>query len=218
MAGLPPAALIIIVAALSALAGGILTWLVIYLTRDRKPRSPASSSANRNAPSADLLRVVASKTGPTVLVQGERRRHLREIQDRETGEKAVAAVKAVLSFAEGWLPALNGRPDAAAPALQRPRTRDTAPTSPQPRRAAPTSPVTDASGDPLRLVEEIDALLQERLAEQSEVPEREIRLARDVNGRVVIYVGQDRFRSPEEIPDEQVGAFIRETIHIWENR
>ena len=214
MVGLPPAALIIIVAALSALAGGVLTWLVIYLTRDRTP----GSAANHDAPSADLLRVVASKTGPTVLIQGERRRHLREIQDRETGKRAVAAVKAVLAFAEGWLPALDGRADASAAALRRPRTRDTAPTSPQSRRAAPTSPVTDGSADPLRLVEEIDALLQNRLAEQSELAKREIRLARDVNGRVVIYVGQDRFHSAEEIPDKKIGAFIRETIHIWEHQ
>jgi len=73
MAGVPPTVLIVLVAALSALVGGILTWLAIYLNRDRGPERRPSISAASDDSSADLLRVVASKSGPTVMVRGERR-------------------------------------------------------------------------------------------------------------------------------------------------
>jgi len=219
MAGLPPIVLIIAVAALSALAGAVLTWLVIYLTRDRGPNKPPSKSTTSNDSSADMLRVVASKSGPTVLIRGERRQHLRDIRDRETGEEAVAAVKAVLAFAEGWLPALRAHRQISQPDEVSSPGSTTRSTHPRPESVVRSSPGASGSPpDPLRLVEEIDALLQSRLAQHPQFAQEGIRLTRDVNGRLLIYIGRDRYRSPAEIPDGEIATFIRETIRIWERQ
>ena len=218
MAGLPPAALLVIVAALSALAGGVLTWLVVYLTRDRAPEGRASSSGARNEPSPDLLRVVATKSGPVVLIRGERRGHLSQIRDRETGEEAVAAVDAVLTFAEGWLPTLRRRYEAAVSAAPRAQRRGTSAAPAGSKQTGMTSARSASAADPLRMVEEIDALLQQRLAKEPGLAEQGIRLTRDVKEGILIYVGQDPYGSTEDIPDERIARFIRETIRIWESQ
>ena len=217
MGSLPPAALIIVVAALSSLAGAILTWLIIYLTRDHGPERQGTNSAGAHATDVDLLRVVASKSGPTVVIRGEQRQHLRDIRDRETGEEAVTAVKAVLAFAEGWLPALQeeGDPPDVSGTPSRGHVRGAG--HPRQQHGPTTGAVGPGSAaDPLRLVEEIDRLLQRRLEGHPEFAEEGIRLTRDVKGRLLIYVGQDRYRSAGEIPDDDVARFIRETIQIWE--
>jgi len=217
MGSLPPAALIIVVAALSALAGAVLAWLIIYLTHDRGPERKGKSSGGAQATDVDLLRVVASKSGPTVVIRGERLHHLREIRDRETGEEAVTAVKAVLAFAEGWLPALReeGNPPDVSGTLNRSPVRGAA-QPPQQHAPAASAVGSGSTADPLRLVEEIDRLLQRRLDGHPEFAEEGIRLTRDVEDRLLIYVGQDRYRSAGEIPDDDIAQFIRETIQIWE--
>jgi hypothetical protein len=72
--------------------------------------------------------------------------------------------------------------------------------------------------DPLKLVEEIDTLIQRRLEDRPDLAKKGIRLTRDVHGHLLIYVGRQRYRSADEVPDDEVGAFIRETIRMWENQ
>ena len=219
MGSLPPAVLIMVVAALSALAGAVLTWLIIYLTRDRRPERRDSGSADAGASSGDLMRVVASKSGPTILIKGQRRHHLREIRDRKTGEETVAAVRAVLAFAEGWLPSLQAEGDKPQPVTTPDPVRPAVVEPPPQERAAVARPASSrSSADPMRLVEEIDRLLQKRLTEHPEFAQERIRLTRDVNGRLLIYVGQNRYRSTGDIPNDNVAEFVRETIRIWERR
>jgi hypothetical protein len=74
------------------------------------------------------------------------------------------------------------------------------------------------SAEPLKLIEEINTLIQERLHERPDLARRGIRLTRDMDGRPLIYVGKQPYRSADEIPDDEVSAFIAETIHLWESR
>jgi hypothetical protein len=70
--------------------------------------------------------------------------------------------------------------------------------------------------EPLNLVEEIDALVQERLRGRPDLAARDIRLTEDATGRPLICVGQQRYRSAGAIPDEEVRILIQETIQAWE--
>jgi|GEM_PF-2537352 len=218
MGRLPPTLLLLLIAALSAFAGAVVTWLLIYVTG--KGQRAGGRSSSEEASAEHLLSVTRIKGRPAVFVRGRQRRHLREIRDRETGEEVIVAVKAVLEFAEGWLPALRdqkNRPHAAA----RPSV-DHVPTPPlsmRPRGQAPPDQQSAAStSEPLQLVDEIDGLIQRRLQERPALARQGIRLSRDVNGRVLIYVGQHQYRSADEIPDKEVSSFIQDTIRMWENQ
>lgn len=221
MEGLPPGVLILIVAALSAAVGALLTWLITYIGRERGP-APRHHPEDEEPATDDLLRVVRTKGGPSVVVQGKRLRHLREIKDRDVGQETVLAVEAVLKFAEGWLPALQRekRPFTSA------KTQSAAGVTASPPPIHQGSPLAGqravaggtASAEPLRLVEEINGLIQERLQERPDLARRGIRLTRDMDGRPLIYVDKHAYHSADEIPDPEVSVFIRETIQIWENQ
>jgi len=219
MEGLPPGALILMVAALSASAGALLTWLITHIGRARDS-APRDTSQQQETSASDLLRVVRTKGKPSIIVQGKRLRHLREIKDRDTGQETILAVKAVLAFAEGWLPALGEERRALSSADAPPTTGITA----TPRSIHQTVRMSEqqagesSSAEPLKLVEEINALIQKRLHERPDLAKQGIQLTRDIDGRPLIYVGKQPYHSAEEIPDDQVRVFIRETIQIWESR
>ena len=221
MGALPPGALILLVAALSALAGGVLTGLIFYATDAGRRDTPDRPSDQTETRTKDMLRVVQTNSGPAVLVRGQRKRHLREIGDRQTGEEAVAAVRAVLAFAEGWLPALQERgvPSATSgPAPHPAASRVSSSSSPVFANSGPEDPSTSSPSQTLNLFEEIDTLLQRRVVERPDLATRGIRLTEDLDGGLLIYVGRERYHSTADIPDDAVRGFIRETIRMWENQ
>ncbi len=219
MEALPPGALILMVAALSVSAGALLTWLIIYISREQG--SAPQDTPRDEEPSTDvLLRVVRTKGGASVFVRGRRLRHLREIKDRDTGQETILAVKAVLRFAEGWLPALREEERPPSSADAQPAAGVAASARPIGQRAPLAGQRTEGipSAEPLKLVEEINVLIQKRLHGRPELAKRGIRLSRDIDGRPLIYVGQHTYRSAEEIPNREVSTFIRETIQMWERQ
>ena len=130
------------------------------------------------------------------------------------------AVKEVLAFAEGWLPALQEREATSSTPHQRPISIATGPSSPMGQTTPGTMErMEDARlADPLKLIEEVNTLIQKRLQEQPDLAQRGIRLTRDIDGHLLIYVGQQHYRSADEIPDNVVRSFIQETIRMWENQ
>ncbi len=222
MRPLPPGVIIVVVAALSALAGAVLTWLILYAVGSTPRDAEQDRSQHPESRTDDVLRVVRTRAGHVVLVHGEKKAHLREIEDRETGEEVVAAVRAILAFAEGWLPALRQRQGSSAAATTPQRASGSGvSSSASPVSVSAGTENTSASSSPselLNLFEQIDALLQKRASERPELAKRGIRLSEDTDGRLLIYVGRDHYRSTEDIPDDEVRAFIRETIRMWENQ
>jgi len=220
MGDLPPGIFALVIAVLSASAGALLTWVVMYVVGEERPKSVRPPSEDGAAATDDLLRVARINGDPAIFVQGERRRHLRDIEDRETGQDTVWAIKAVLAFAEGWLPALQEKA-VSSEAADRQST---------PGAVGPSAPLHERdlfstrrdrgalASEPLKLFEEIDSLIQRRLEERPELGKQGIRLTRDVHGRLLIYVGRQRYQSADEIPDDEVSVFIQETIRMWENQ
>jgi hypothetical protein len=222
MGGLPPAVLVLIVAVLSAFAGALLTWLIIYVTGKEQDDAGKAISRDTETRREDLLRVVQTRSGPAVFVRGNRVERLEEIEDRETGEETLTAIKTVLVFAEAWIPSLREEKEKTTPPT---RARGhhpgvaTSASPPTPPRGRGTAERTSSlpSAQPLRLVEQINLLIQRRLQERPDLAKRGIRLTHDVQGHILIYVGQQRYRSADEIPDEDVCGFIKDTIQIWES-
>ncbi len=217
---LPPGVFVLAIAIVSALAGALLTWLVAYAGGGERRKAAQRRPEEEGSSTDDLLRVVRAKGGPAIVVQGKRLRHLREIGDRETGQETVLAIKAVLAFAEGWLPALREEHGTSGPTDGPPAVDALNVSSPMRQRAPVTAERARGTSlsEPLKLVEEIDALIQKRLLERPDLERQGIRLTRDVHGHPLIYVGQQHYRSADEIPDDEARAFVQETIQIWENQ
>ncbi len=129
---IPAWAILLLIFALLALAGGLAFWLYEYVRGGAQSgtQSDAQSGVQGGAQSSlhstavtpgqtadrnggeneaqELLRVSRMPKGDiAIFVLGQRYRHLREIKDRHVGGEAVAAIKAITLFAKGWLPALR---------------------------------------------------------------------------------------------------------------
>lgn len=93
-------------------------------------------------------------------------------------------------------------PPAAVPAPSRP-------VAPPPPTAAPTAPKS--------IVEQIDAILQERIA-GTPLESRGIRLLEAPDGSVTVLVGLNRYQGIAEVPDEDIRAAIRSATEEWERK
>ena len=205
-----------------AMAGGLLVWVIRYVgSRDGgKPEGNPDSMTTADPPQAgeqELIRVSRTEKGKLVIfVQGQRRRHLREITDPQVGRETIEAIKAVMAFAEGWLPASRhvspqpppGASDADEEAfLERLRQTDLFSA-----RRVPKPTVSE----PLIPVEAINDLVQQRLQERPELTDRHVNMTTEADGSLRIYVGPRSFESVDEIPETAVRTLIQDAIHEWE--
>jgi len=166
----------------------------------------------------ELLRISRTKKGRlTIFVQGRRYRHLREIKDPQVGRETIEALKAVLTFAEGWLPAPRQTPPQPASRkstvdeetfLERLRRSDLFPAG---------GPARTSQPEPLIPVGKINALVQKRLRERPDLAGRHIFLTTKVGGNPLICVSQQTFDAVDDIPDPQIRALIQDAIREWES-
>ena len=219
MNGLPPEFLILAIAIISALGGGLLVWIAGYISGGGKDRrqhhrppavaAPGESEAPAPAGEQELLCVSRTEKGDlAVFVQDQRYRRLSEIKHPQVRSEAIAALKAMLTFAEGWL-------------------LSTAPKSPQP---VPTTPVVEQAAfltelrqqapshtpESRTFVDEINDLVQQRLQERPALAEHRIHLTTGKDGGLRIHVGQQTFDAVSDIPDLEVRALIQDTIREWD--
>jgi hypothetical protein len=227
MGALPALLYLVLALAALALAGGLLVWVIRYASSrdDGGPKErPQPPTVAMPAPAGEqeLLRVSRTEKGElAVFVQGQRRRHLQEIADPQLGRETVEALKAVLAFAEDWLPALRQPPPQPAARkstvdeetfLERLRRSDMFSL-----RSPSRSPSKPSPPEPLIPVEKINDLVQERLREQPDLAARYVYLTTGANGSVRIYVGQQIFETVEDIPEPEVRALIQDAVSEWED-
>lgn len=153
-----PESLIVVIALVSAVAGGLLMWLAGYINRSigggssakrqhdlsiaaavraeaEAPATPAPAPAGEQ----ELLRVSRTDEGELIVfVQGQPCNRLRDIGDPRAGREAIEALQATLAFAEGWVPFIQK--ELTEPAVS------TEPAKPQERRPRqPLRPVRPAA-------------------------------------------------------------------------
>ncbi|HEY2980631.1 MAG TPA: hypothetical protein VGJ22_05585 [Anaerolineales bacterium] len=122
-------------------------------------------------------------------------------------------------------PWVDGRPTAQSEPLRPPPAP--APVSvPVSQPAGLTSPVTAVITSPLKkeepaapktMVAQIDAILQERMAD-GPLARRGIRLEESPGGSVTVVVGISRYTGVSDVPDPEVQAAIRAAIAEWERK
>lgn len=227
MGALPALFYLVLALAALALAGGLLVWIIRYASSrdDGGPKErpqPPTVATPAPAGEQELLRVSRTEKGElAVFVQGQRRRHLQEIADPQLGRETVEALKAVLAFAEDWLPALRQPPPQPAARkstvdeetfLERLRRSDMFSL-----RSPSRSPSKPSPPEPLIPVEKINDLVQERLREQPDLVGRYVYLTTGANGSVRIYVGQQIFEAVDDIPEPEVRALIQDAVSEWED-
>jgi hypothetical protein len=106
------------------------------------------------------------------------------------------------------------------------------PPMPDPVRAAVSTPAPVVAPQPvipikkpepekniksLSIVQQIDTVLQEKLL-TSPFVKRGIRLQESIQGGVEVYVGLQKFETVDDVPDEEIKAFIRSAIAEWEKK
>lgn len=235
MSSLPPFVYLFFSLAAITIAIGGSIWLFGYInskkTRENEPAPfPLESEAPAPPGERELLRVSRTeKDELVILVQGRRRRRLAEITDPQTGRETIEAIRAIMTFSEGWLPSIRQQTAPPAPPPEASvdqetfldQLRQAPPPAPEkpPGLLAPLQRQTPSNLlDPLPLVDEIDELVQQRLQARPDLAGRNIRLTTGVAGGLRVYVDQQAFDAVGDVSDPQIKALIQDAIREWEGR
>jgi hypothetical protein len=71
-------------------------------------------------------------------------------------------------------------------------------------------------GEPLSVVEQIDAILQRHLVANPDMARHDIHLRQDGSGSLRIIVDGQSYQSPKEIEDHEIQTVIRQALQEWE--
>ena len=129
----------------------------------------------------------------------------------------------LLNAMRPWIEGKTAAPVAVPAPAPQPVTPPAAPAAPaQVKAAAPVPPVAAAIKDekiiaPLSIVEQIDEILQSRLA-ASPLAGRGIWLQESPEGGVIVWVGMQKFAGVDEVTDPDVQSIIRAATAEWEKK
>jgi hypothetical protein len=232
MDAIPTPVFLVFALALLALAGGIGVWLYNYATGggaksskgEQSPAAKALVETETSIPTSaqELLSVHRLERGElAIFVRGQRYYHLRGIKDAQMGIDAVEAVVSVMSFAEGWIPTIQGTQQSKpAPKstvdqeifLEQLRQGDLFPDS-QPTGQRRRS--SRSSAPLLTPADQIHELVQQRVQERPDMARRDIRITTSADGSLRFRVGLDTFSEVDDISDLEVKALIQDAIREW---
>jgi hypothetical protein len=193
----------------------------------RPPAAPQAESTPPTVPTGDreLLSIVRTEEGGlSVLAGGQPYRRLRDINDPRVGQDTIEAIRAILAFAEGWLPFIQewsaevSEADAssarAVPARQ--PDPELAGRAALPHASTMAIPPPGSMLTPLPLIDEVNDLVQKRLREDPDLADHLITLSTALDGSLRIYVDQQVFQAVGDITNPKVKALIQGAIREWE--
>lgn len=195
---------------------------------------PASTAPPQNT--IEVMRVFRDLADGSIIVEiaGQRYRRPSDITDPEIARRFWGNVQALSTFAN--LPTIQTSPpypvtgpqQQPPPAMQPPppsilrRPSSVTETAPRPprrglfgRRKADEQPPAPESR---ALVDEIEELLQSRLALTPSLAQRSIHIGEGPEGGVQIEVDGALYDGVEDVSDEEIRAFIQATIREWEDQ
>ncbi|NPV56424.1 MAG: hypothetical protein HPY76_07125 [Anaerolineae bacterium] len=208
---------LLLLAILFIIIGVIVGALVASLFADRgktkraQERVEVSEDPNR----VEMFRVIRDRQDGKLLL---------EIGGKEyaNAQQLPAAVKPALQRLLAELAAWLGlQPGGAAPRA----SGGSAEVSPPPMRAElPQAPLAERSSAavdipsrPLSIVEQINDLLRQRLAD-SPFRDRGILLMEDPREGVIVWIGMEKFIGIDTVQDDAIRDFIKQVVREWEEK
>jgi hypothetical protein len=221
----------------------IIVWLVARRARSTKPAQPRKGAVPARSRAQEILRLMRDPDTGRVVTEFQNR----TIRDPRTLSKAERDYLIRLAKDWGaWLGVPEAQPAAkVAPAPETATPAVSVPANPpaqaEPVLAAPifapapvavvqanapglplaqATPVVaplPAPTTPLSIVQQVDEILQEKLAAQP-APVPVIRLVEDPHDGVVVWVNQTKYVGIESVNDPNVRAIIRSAAVEWEHR
>jgi hypothetical protein len=140
-------------------------------------------------------------------VNGTRYRNLKDIHDDQAARKVLDALSGLQRFA-GSIPIVN----APAPIVDPIPTGSRAAVGPT--SSALSSPKVSSPKD--SLLDQIDAVLQHNLLQQTELSTRVIHVGAAADGSLRIEVDRQFYTTPDEIPEQFIRDIIKLSIQEWE--
>ncbi len=182
------------------------------------PDAIAEPAADHVMPEAadEVVRIlIGPAAGEVVEISGRRYRQLDEIRDPDQRDRVIRALTRLQEFvgadhqARPAIPAARISPPAAAAEGPRPagrwgRKSDSG-------RELPPVPAISVAG-------EIEALLQQRLAQMPDMRARRIHIHQTPEGGVAIEVDGEWFDGVDDVTDPAARALIQAAIKDWEDR
>lgn len=188
-----------------------------------------------------------SRSRVLVEVEGRRYERLREIEDAQVGRRVLWAIadlvrftggmatnpRAVRSASEGVVREAGSPGAAPGASVARPSplpllpTAETAPPSPAKlgqamsaffQRGFTPASAGSTAARPGSFIDQIEAILQEKLLEVDFPPAYEIHVAAGPEQRLQIQVGREFYASIDEVPNLQARALIQAAVDEWERR
>jgi hypothetical protein len=182
----------------------------------------------------EVMSVLRDQATGRVLVEvdGRRYAHIREIEDAQVGRSVLWTIADLVRFTGGM--ATNPRALRNLSEQSEPGAGPGAVSVSAVLTAASTTPATSRYGlvefftrglEPLpsnapipsgSFIDEIDAILQEKVARLSPPLSTEVHVTTGSENSLRIMVGGKVYGNPDEIPDPRVRELIRAAVHEWE--
>ncbi|GAB4468917.1 MAG: hypothetical protein Kow00124_03620 [Anaerolineae bacterium] len=206
-----------------------------------EPAAPQIASALPPDGMVEIMRLFRDLADGSLIVQieGRQYRSLREIDDPQIGRRFLGNARALAQFARlDRLGAADETPQAEEAAAVQPPFPEEAPEVPDRPAAVPpgvtpppaeegrshgglfrrAEPAPAEPEEPRTMADEIEELLQFRLALSPQLRERSIHIRSTAAGGARIEVDGRFFDSVEHVSDESVRMFIQSVIREWEAR
>ncbi|MFP4343889.1 MAG: hypothetical protein ACLFU8_04250 [Anaerolineales bacterium] len=221
-------ALILVGLGIMGIAGG----LIVYLTRGSgggsKPTGSAVPKPSRSVGNAFLMVDRNDRGIWEVFVNGVSYRTLEAVPEEEERQRVIEAVRLLAAFSRQYLEKQKReksqpkRVQAAARQLTPapPGERLTIPRS-TPERESPTvlRPAAPPSLLPqINFAQEVGEIVEDLQRRRPSLAARAIMLRNAPDGEIDFIIDGVVYRRPDDIPDLEIQALIREAIHIWEER
>jgi hypothetical protein len=209
---------------------------------EQLPPPPWSEVPPHDEGEVEVFRVlrVGQMKQLVVELDGRRYRQLAEIEDGPVGRRVLLAIQELIDFAGPYgqkaLPEMQRYSQTEAPQEETAAQKAFLDELQKLPVEEATAPKVDVVGfwrkglgrsgrggatdelQPFSIIDEIEELLQSRLAEVTDMAGRSIHFGSDSAGELRIEVDGLLYGSPDEVPDEEVAVLLRSCIKAWEER
>lgn len=220
-------ALILVGLGIMVVAGG----LIFYLTRGSgggsKPTARAAPKASRSVGSAFLMVDRNDRGIWEIFVNGVPYRTLEAVPEEER-QRVIEAVRLLAAFSRQYLE--KQKHEKPQPKRVQAAARQLTPAPPSERLTIPrptaereTSTVLRPSAPPsllpqINFAQEVGEIVEDLQRRRPSLAARAIMLRNAPDGEIDFIIDGAVYRRPDDIPDLEIQALIREAIHVWEER